>query len=309
MTRPVVVVRQAGRVPLHIVLTRPLVLGRDCDGLLLADPQASRQHLELRPMGDQVLVVDLKSTNGTFLDGERLTEPMPLTATSVVRAGETTIELAGAEPSTGPSTGRATTLTTAAPIGTMTSIDVVADEVTAEQWRPAAGSDGSTVTILFSDIESSTERATSLGDEAWFELLEEHNAIVRNQLARHGGTEVKSQGDGFMLTYPSARSALQCAIDVQRDLAAAAERDPERAIRVRIGLHTGEAIVDRDGDLFGRHVIIAARVANLAAGGQILTTGLVREIAAARGDIEFGEARSVPLKGIEGTHVIHDVRW
>jgi adenylate cyclase len=74
-------------------------------------------------------------------------------------------------------------------------------------------------------------------------------------------------------------------------------------------MHTGEAIVDRSGDLFGRHVIVAARVANLADGGEILVSSLVREIVAARGDITFGPPRDVKLKGIDGNHIVYAVDW
>ena len=74
--------------------------------------------------------------------------------------------------------------------------------------------DGGTITILFSDIESSTERATAMGDAAWFELLEVHNAVIRTAVARFGGREVKSIGDGFMLVLPSVRRALRFATAV-----------------------------------------------------------------------------------------------
>ncbi|MCJ7436988.1 MAG: adenylate/guanylate cyclase domain-containing protein, partial [Acidimicrobiia bacterium] len=166
-----------------------------------------------------------------------------------------------------------------------------------------------TITIVFSDIESSTEMAMSLGDTKWFDVLGEHNEIIRRNLERYDGTEVKSQGDGFMLTFPGARSAMLCMIDVQRDLARRASKEPESPIRIRIGLHTGEAIVDADGDLFGKHIIMAARIANLADGGQILASSITKEITSSRGDLEFGEAQDVALKGIEGTYQVHEVVW
>jgi class 3 adenylate cyclase len=101
-----------------------------------------------------------------------------------------------------------------------TSIDAVASAVYIEKpdLQSHAAPDG-TVTILFSDIESSTEMTERLGDQRWMELLSEHNAIVREQVAAHDGFEVKSQGDGFMLAFQSARRALQCAIDMQRAFA------------------------------------------------------------------------------------------
>src|SRR3990170_1388727 len=101
-----------------------------------------------------------------------------------------------------------------------TSIDAVLRSVHAEppDLRRHAAPDG-TVTIMFSDIEGSTEMAERLGDRRFIELLREHNTIVRKQVHAHGGFEVKSEGDGFMLAFQSARRALQCAIDIQRAFA------------------------------------------------------------------------------------------
>jgi adenylate cyclase len=112
-----------------------------------------------------------------------------------------------------------------------------------------------------------------------------------------------------MLTFPSARRALVCMMDVQRGLAAYGRSRPVEATRVRVGLHTGEVILGDDGDVFGRHVVMAARIANLAGGGEILASSLVREIVEARGDIAFGPPRSVTLKGIGGTQLVHPVLW
>lgn len=134
----------------------------------------------------------------------------------------------------------------------------------------AVGRLSGTVTIVFSDIENSTRRAVELGDVAWMEVLKVHNAIVRRQVARFRGTEVKSQGDGFMLTFSSARAALDAMIETQRALHTWARFQPADAVRVRVGVHTGEVIRERD-DVFGKHVMLAARVANAARGGEILS--------------------------------------
>jgi class 3 adenylate cyclase len=314
---PVVVIVQPGRQALYLLLRDPIVLGRECEGLVLADAQVSRRHLELRPLEGAVRCTDLGSTNGTFLDGVRLTAPADLRAGATATLGETQVRVVDV---TGPGAagggvGRRTTIVTGRGAGAgddaadlrRTSIDLVADLVTADEWRPQV--DAGTVTILFSDIESSTERVSRIGDEAWFDLLELHNRVFREELAVVGGREIKSQGDGFMLTFPSVRRALGFAVAVQRRLAEHERRDPDRAVRVRIGLHTGEVITDASGDLFGRHVNKAARVANLAAGGQILVSGTVREIASGDRDVEFGDGVEVELKGLDGTHVVHELFW
>ncbi|MEE9284704.1 MAG: adenylate/guanylate cyclase domain-containing protein, partial [Dehalococcoidia bacterium] len=151
------------------------------------------------------------------------------------------------------------------PTASQNSIDAVAASVEVERpdLRQHAAPDG-TVTILFSDIEGSTAMTERLGDQAWLKLLRGHNATVREQVAAHEGFEVKSEGDGFMLAFGSARKALECAVDIQRAFAERNESADE-PIQVRIGLHTGEAIkeADPDGqaDFYGKNVILAARIA------------------------------------------------
>lgn len=299
---PLVVVREPGRTALHLVLHESLEVGRDCAGLLLDDAGVSRRHLLLRPDGDRVVVVDLDSTNGTTVDGERIDGPVTLDDDTVVRLGDTTVQLAGRRPVVS-RIGRDDDVP-------VTSIDKVAAEVAADLPQPPkfALRDG-TVTIVFTDIESSTQRARAFGDQRWFEVLDTHNRIVRDRLAAFGGVEIKSQGDGFMLTFGSARRALECMIAVQRDMAALRDSRPEHGVRIRVGAHTGEAIVGDDGDLFGLHVNVAARIAGQAAGDEILVSSLVREIVQTRGDLRFGESRRTELKGLGGTYVLHPLDW
>ena len=200
------------------------------------------------------------------------------------------------------------------PSATQTSIDAVAAAVYVDKpdLPPAAVAPDGTVTILFSDIEGSTAITERLGDQRWLELLREHNAIVREQVAAHEGFEVKAEGDGFMLAFQSARNALQCAADIQRAFAERSE-SAEEPIRVRIGLHTGEAIkeADPDGqaDFFGKNVILAARIAGQAKGGEILVSSLLKELTESAGDIAFGDGREVELKGLSGQHHVFEVVW
>jgi adenylate cyclase len=305
---PVVVVLQPSRQALYLMLHEPLVIGRECDGLVLADAQVSRRHLELRGQDGAVGVTDLGSTNGTFLDGERVGGPTVLQPGGTLVLGETVVRVVASAPPAGDD-GRRTVLTAKAVAGAgdelrRTSIDVVADLVTADPGPAHVGSD--TMTILFSDIESHTEQVAAMGDAAWFDLLAAHNRVFREELARAGGREVKAQGDGFMLAFTSVRRALTFAVAAQQRLAEHSAADPDRAIRVRMGLHTGEAIADPSGDLFGRHVIKAARIANLAAGGQILVSATVREIATGHQGLEFSDGEMVELKGLDGVHTIHE---
>src|SRR5262249_24199477 len=189
-----------------------------------------------------------------------------------------------------------------------TSIDVVADAAVASGSIPEAVPEGGTLTIVFSDIEQSTRRAVELGDERWLGVLCFSNAIIRRHVARYCGLEVKSQGDGFMLAFSSARSAVLFSIDVMRALESHARSRPTDAVRIRVGMHTGEAIVE-DGDLFGKPVVLASRIASEARGGEILVSSLVREIIESRGDLTFGATRQVTLKGLAGSHSLHAIDW
>ncbi|MDP6606344.1 MAG: adenylate/guanylate cyclase domain-containing protein, partial [Dehalococcoidia bacterium] len=121
------------------------------------------------------------------------------------------------------------------------SVEAVVSKVLAEglNLAPFAAPTG-TVTLLFSDIESSTQLNARLGDRAWMTLLHEHNDLIRGELAWHGGFEVKSQGDGFMVAFGSASAAVRSSIGIQETLAARNEQ-AETPFRVRIGAHTGES--------------------------------------------------------------------
>jgi class 3 adenylate cyclase len=188
------------------------------------------------------------------------------------------------------------------------AIDRIVSWVEAEQpdlWR-ATGPTG-TVTLLFSDIEGSSRLTERLGDQRWLDLLATHNTIVRAQAAEHGGYEVKSQGDGFMLAFPTARQAVACAIDIQRALLRRATT-AEFPIRVRIGIHSGEAIHDR-GDFFGRSVVLAARIADHAHGGEILVSAATHELLAGSADIPINDAGDAEFKGLAGLHRLFRVAW
>lgn len=189
------------------------------------------------------------------------------------------------------------------------SIAAVSRAVQSERpdLRPHAAPDG-TVTILFSDIASFTELNERLGDRRGHEVLRRHNSLLREQVATHDGFEVKSEGDGFMLAFASARRAALCAVAVQRKLAEYNEQHPDEQVRVRMGLHTGEAIHDA-GDFYGRNVILAARIADQASGGEILASSLFKQLTESSGDLRFESSRQVELKGLSGVETVHALSW
>jgi class 3 adenylate cyclase len=170
-----------------------------------------------------------------------------------------------------------------------------------------AAADG-TVTLVFSDMEGFTRMTESLGDVAAHQVVQAHNRIVREQTAAHGGREVELRGDGFLLAFSSARQAALCAISLQRAMAAHNASNGGRPIRIRIGVHTGEALRDAD-KFFGRSVIQAFRIADLAVGEEILTSSLTAELLRSAGDLRFGAEREVELKGLEGRHRVYPLHW
>lgn len=189
------------------------------------------------------------------------------------------------------------------------SASQTAAEVQKGPVTPGPATVDGTVTILFTDIEGSTALNEALGDQQWLDLLAAHDRIVRQEVAKAGGTVVKSRGDGFMLAFPSARQALSAAIESQRALAAHNAGFPELSpIRIRIGVHTGE-VVRQSGDFFGRHVSYASRIADRARGGEILVSELTKALVQGSPEFRFGPAQQAELKGFSGSHTTFNLAW
>ena len=159
---------------------------------------------------------------------------------------------------------------------------------------------GSLVTILFTDVEGSTALTQQLGDVKARDVFREHERITREALAAHGGSEVKTMGDGFMVSFGSAAGALGCAIAIQRAFV-------DQPVKVRIGLNAGEPIAEEE-DLFGTSVILAARIAAQAEGGEILASNVVRELVAGRGFL-FADRGERALRGFEDPVKVYEVSW
>ena len=186
------------------------------------------------------------------------------------------------------------------------TIDTVAGSLGQRRpdMRGLTAADGN-VTLMFSDMEGFTPMTERLGDRAARDVIREHNRIVREQLSNFDGSEVEMQGDAFLLAFPRPEKALSCAIAIQRALA---ERNirAEEPIRVRIGLHSGEALRDADR-FFGLTVILSARIAAIAAADEILVSSALHE--QLEGTFRFGADRKVDLKGITGPQLLFSVDW
>lgn len=164
----------------------------------------------------------------------------------------------------------------------------------------------SVVTFLFTDIVGSTQLTETLGDEGAQEILRIHNSLLRGEVARHGGSEVKAMGDGFMITFRSPTSAVACAGAIQQAIAQHNQEQPTRTFMVKIGLNAGEAIQE-EGDFFGAAVIVAARIAALAEGGEILTSEAVKQLGQGMRGIEYKFKGEFQLKGLREPYRIFEV--
>lgn len=149
-----------------------------------------------------------------------------------------------------------------------------------------------------------------LGDERGRAVLREHERITRDVLKAHGGTEVKTMGDGFMASFGSVTRAVECAVALQRamdDRTQGVGAHHDAPLRVRCGLNAGEPI-EEDGDLFGATVILAARIAAKAEGGEILVSSAVRELCSGKGFL-FADRGDFVAKGFEEPVRVYEVRW
>jgi class 3 adenylate cyclase/pimeloyl-ACP methyl ester carboxylesterase len=169
------------------------------------------------------------------------------------------------------------------------------------------------VTILFTDLVGHTEMMSRLGDERGRTVLREHEEITRNVLKQHGGTEVKTMGDGFMASFASVTRAVECAIALQRAFdqrnngLGAVDATPVEPLHVRVGLNAGEPI-EEDGDLFGATVIMASRIAAKADAGEILVADTVRGLCSGKGFL-FADRGEFVAKGFEDAVRLYEVRW
>jgi class 3 adenylate cyclase len=147
-------------------------------------------------------------------------------------------------------------------------------------------------TMVFTDIVGSTDRATTLGDEAWRQVLDRHEQAVNRQVNRFGGTLVKSTGDGAFVTFDSPARAIRCALALREALRGL-------DLTVRIGIHTGEVEL-RGNDVGGIGVHVASRVSDNAQAGEILVSRTVADLVAGSG-LEFDDRGEHELKGVSGS--------
>jgi class 3 adenylate cyclase/alpha-beta hydrolase superfamily lysophospholipase len=172
------------------------------------------------------------------------------------------------------------------------AVDAVEEFLTGLPGGAVSSTDRVLATVLFTDIVGSTDRAGQLGDAAWRRLLDAHDDLVRAELARFGGREVDTTGDGFFATFDGPARALRCA-------AAIVEAVRTIGLEIRAGVHTGE--VTRRGDGYaGMGVHIGARVMAVAGASEVVTTSTVRDLVIGSG-LEFADRGVHTLKGVQGS--------
>jgi class 3 adenylate cyclase len=261
---------------------RTLTIGRggEVDLALSWDRSVSLLHAQLVRVGEHWLIADDGlSRNGTFVNGERLAGRRRLREGDVVRLGATTL--------------------------TFRDERVRARDDTTVSDAPGSSP---TLTLMFCDLVGSTELLDRLGDAAGERALREHFAMLRGAAAEHGGREVKSLGDGLMLAFASALSAVACAVSMQQRIAAHAAGAPERAMGLRVGVNAGEAISAGD-DYFGSPVVVAARLCDRAGAGQILASEVVRSLAGNRAPVAFAPLGALALKGLRDPVSAFELDW
>jgi adenylate cyclase len=189
----------------------------------------------------------------------------------------------------------------------MSSIDVIASAL--EPVTPALGrmsSPDGAVTLMLSDIADADAAAQELGAERWEQLVRDHHLLVEQILARHDGQVARFQGDGFLASFGSAHAGLHAAVDLQRTFAGSSSED--RSLSIRVGLHSG-FVIGNPEQLMGRNVVLAARIATQARGGEILVSSAAKEYTETDPSFQFEERGEFHFKGLLGEHVVYSVSW
>jgi class 3 adenylate cyclase len=150
-------------------------------------------------------------------------------------------------------------------------------------------SDRVLTTVLFSDIVGSTAQAVDFGDRQWRHVLDDHDHVVRSELNQYRGREINTSGDGFFAAFDGPARAVRCGVAIT-------EAVRRLGVEVRVGIHTGECEM-RGADLSGIAIHIGARVAGLAAPGEVLVTSTVRDLVAGSG-LRFEQRGTHQLNGV-----------
>lgn len=165
-------------------------------------------------------------------------------------------------------------------------------------------------TLMFTDLKGSTDMVATLGDTEAIRLLEIHDKIVRDEIAKYDGREIKTTGDGFLIAFDQVADAVRCGIAIQKAFDAYNSQTTGQPLAVRIGINAGHP-VERAGDLYGIAVNLAARFCDHAKPGQILTSGIIYHLVLEETEIEsrFIECERTYFKGFPNAFQVFDITW
>jgi class 3 adenylate cyclase len=191
----------------------------------------------------------------------------------------------------------------------LSSIDVIASAL--EPVLPDLGgrlsSPDGAVTLMLSDIADAAAAAAELGAERWEALLRDHRALVERLVTHHDGQVVRHESDGFFAAFNSAHAGLHAAVELQRTFTGTAGAG-EQPLALRIGLHSGFVIAN-PGQMMGRNVVLAARIAGEAKAGDILVSSNIKQYTERDPSFRFEARGEFHFKGVLGEHAVYSVDW
>ncbi len=263
---------------LHPLENAPVVIGRSPEAdIVVPNALMSRKHARVWWDGERYLVEDLGTRNGTLVNRE------PVTAARPLKDGDE-IALPG-----------------------IVLVFRSTEETMMFAAKPAVKA--TTLTFLFADLRGYSAFVERKGDSAAAELIHDYRMLMRAEISKYEGAEIKTEGDSFFVTFESAHQGMRCAIGMQREAARLTAARPDRPIEIGIGLNAGEPVRREDGDFVGSAVNIAARLAQNAASAQILVSEVVRVLVRTSGIAPMEERTGITLKNIEETPRIYAVDW
>jgi adenylate cyclase len=190
------------------------------------------------------------------------------------------------------------------------SIDVLASALqgTAETHLGEMSSPDGALTLLFCDIADVEAIRQALAPERLQSLLADQHTVVRRIADHHAAQIARSHEDGFMIAFDSAHAALHCAIDMQRAFVCVTVDETSTTLELRVGVHTG-FVIGAGEDLYGRNVLLAARIAGEAGGGEIMVSAKVKEYTETDPGFRFTDRGERHFKGLHGEHDLFALEW
>lgn len=173
--------------------------------------------------------------------------------------------------------------------------------------RAQTSPDGA-VTLLFTDVSHTDEISRELGERRSADVFRDYDALVRKIVEVFEGNVVRSEVDGFLIAFSSAHGGLRCAIELQRTFAGHVITGSRHTLQPRVGVHTGHVITD-DANIFGRTVVLAARIADRARGGEILASVILKRYVETDPHFAFEPRGEFVFRGVPGEHPVFAVEW